>query len=225
MKVIILGCSRQGARLAQLMEAERYEVTVIDIDPSAFNRLENFRGRKVIGNGVDVEVLKRAGIEEVEAFAAVTNGDNRNLMAAQIAKEIFNVPKVVCRVYDPNRAFIYHELGLETVSATTVGARMIRNLLISPKVVRSYQLGEGTAYALELKLGNQTAGKKISDIEMPGEFRISSVVRAQEVSIPDADFVLKENDQIFGVVKIDSLEKVKEITGVHEFVDNFPRGG
>jgi len=225
MKVIILGCSRQGARLAQLMEAEKYEVTVIDIDPSSFNRLENFKGRKIIGNGVDVEVLKRAGIEEVEAFAAVTNGDNRNLMAAQVAKEIFNVPKVVCRVYDPNRAFIYHELGLETVSATTVGARMIRNLLISPKVVRSYQLGEGTAYALEFKLGSKTAGKTIADIEIPGEFRIASIIRSQEVLIPLDDFVLQENDQIFGVVKIDSLEKVKDITGVHDFVDNFPRGG
>jgi trk system potassium uptake protein len=225
MKVIILGCSRQGARLALLMEAEKYEVTVIDNDASSFSRLENFKGRKIVGNGVDVEVLKKAGIEETDAFASVTNGDNRNLMAAQIAKEIFNVPKVVCRVYDPNRAFIYHEFGLETVSATTVGARMIRNLLINPKGLRTYQLGDGTAYAVEFKLGAKTVGKSIKEIEIPNEYRIASVVRNQEAIVPTDDFVLQEGDQVFGVVKIDTLELLKDSIGICDFVDNFPKGG
>ncbi len=132
MKAIIMGCGRVGAQIASMLDSEGHDVTVIDIEPSSFRRLPStFKGRAMVGNGIDQDVLIRAGIQGIDAFAAVTQGDNRNVMAAQIAKHIFNVPKVVCRIYDPIREEVYHSLGLETVSPTTLGARVIKESLES----------------------------------------------------------------------------------------------
>ncbi len=104
MKVVIMGCGRVGAQLATLLEADGHTVTVLDKNASSFHRLpSNFSGTALLGNGVDEEALRRAGIEEADAFVAVTQGDNRNVMAAQIAKHVFNVPRVLCRIYDPLR--------------------------------------------------------------------------------------------------------------------------
>jgi len=129
-KVIILGCGRVGATLASTMDREGHQVSVIDASSDAFRRLDSsFNGETILGNGVDEDVLIKAGIKEADAFAAVTNGDNRNIMASQIAKEIFGVKKVVCRIYDPMRQSTYNELGLETICPTVVGAQMISESL------------------------------------------------------------------------------------------------
>lgn len=126
MKVVILGCGRVGSTLALMLDTEGHQVSVIDKDPDAFRRLgEHFRGQTVTGLGIDVEVLKEAGIEDADAFLAVTNGDNSNIMASQIAKTVFGVPKVLARVYDPLRAQVYRELGIETVSATVLAAGLL----------------------------------------------------------------------------------------------------
>lgn len=126
MKVVILGCGRVGATLAMMMDREGHSVAVIDMSSDSFQRLDNsFGGTTYVGNGIDEEVLIRAGIKEADAFAAVTNGDNRNIMASQIAKEIFKVKKVVCRIYDPIRQSTYNELGLESISPTIVGAELL----------------------------------------------------------------------------------------------------
>ncbi len=232
-KVIILGCGRQGARLAELMEAAHWDVSIVDRQPVSFNRLEEFKGARVVGNGIDIDVLKKAGIEGSNAFAAVTNGDNTNLMTAQVAKYIFKVPLVVCRVYDPRRSSIYHDLGLSTVCGTTVGARMLRNIITAPSVLRLWQLGDGAGMAVELKTGGNTDGKKIRDLEIPGEFRISAVVRDNEVSIPDEGFILKNGDQILGSLRVgpdeqpsSALERIKMMLGIEEDAVNYPlRGG
>ncbi len=134
MKIVILGCGRVGSTLAIMMDREGHEVSVVDYSSDAFQRLDpSFGGETVVGNGVDEDVLIRAGIKEADAFAAVTNGDNRNIMASQIAKEIFHVKKVVCRIYDPMRQSTYNELGLETICPTVVGAQMISDALLSKK--------------------------------------------------------------------------------------------
>lgn len=125
-----MGCGRVGAELAGILEAEGHDVTVLDIEPYAFRRLPpTFRGRKVVGNGIDSEKLVAAGIEDSDAFVVVTQGDNRNIMAAQIAKHVFNVPRVVCRIYDPLREEIYRAMGIQTVSPTKVGASLLRDAL------------------------------------------------------------------------------------------------
>ena len=130
MKVIIMGCGRVGARLAAQLDAEGHTVTVLDNDARSFRwLLPEFGGTALLGNGLDEEVLKRAGMEEADAFVVVTQGDNRNIMAAQIGKHIFNVPKVVCRIYDPLRQELYSTLGLEAISPTTVFAQMLKERL------------------------------------------------------------------------------------------------
>ncbi len=130
MKVVIMGCGRVGGQLAGLLAADGHTVTVLDIDAYSFRRLPpEFNGTALIGNGIDEEVLKKAGIEEADAFVAVTQGDNRNVMAAQIAKHIFNVPKVICRIYDPLRRELYSSLGLEAISPTTVFAQILKEKL------------------------------------------------------------------------------------------------
>jgi trk system potassium uptake protein TrkA len=132
MKVVIMGCGRVGARLASLLEQDGHTVTIIDMDSYSFRRLApNFQGTALIGNGIDEEVLKSAGIEEAGAFVALTQGDNRNIMASQIAKHVFNVPRAVCRIYDPLRRDMYEELGLEAISPTTVFAQILREKLES----------------------------------------------------------------------------------------------
>ena len=131
MKVVILGCGRVGARLAQLLEAEGHNISIIDADPASFDRLpDTFRGTTTLGTGIDVDVLKSAGIEEADAFAAVTDFDNTNIMASQIAKEIFGIDNVLARIYDPGRESLYHELGLETVCPTTLVSTTVRDLLL-----------------------------------------------------------------------------------------------
>ncbi|MFH1454304.1 MAG: NAD-binding protein [Armatimonadota bacterium] len=225
MKVIILGSGRQGARLALLLEAEKYDITVIDKDPLAFNRLENFHGKLILGNGIDEDVLVKAGIKEAYAFAAVTNGDNTNLMAAQIAKIIYKVPKVVCRIYDPRRSGIYHDLGMDTVCSTTTGARMLRNIITTPKVLRQYQMGDGTAVAIELKLGDKIANKKIKDIESPGKFRVSGAVRNHKPVVVTDDFELKPGDQIFGVMATEEIDLLKKVFDIDEYAVNYPLKG
>ncbi len=132
MNVIIMGCGRVGAQLATLLDADGHRVTVLDIDAHSFRRLPpSFGGTALVGDGTDEETLRKAGIAEADAFVAVTQGDNRNVMAAQIAKHIFNVPKVVCRIYDPLRKDIYEALGLDAISPTTVFAKLLRDKLLA----------------------------------------------------------------------------------------------
>ncbi len=130
MKVVIMGCGRVGAELAANLERAGNSVTILDINPDAFRRLAtDFRGRKVVGNGIDQDTLRRACADNPDAFVAVTQGDNRNVMAAQIARHILQVPRVVCRIYDPIREEIYRELGIETISPTRVSARLLMDAL------------------------------------------------------------------------------------------------
>jgi len=127
-----MGCGRVGAQLAGLLDDDGHEVTILDTDSYSFRRLSpTFGGNALIGNGIDEEALKRAGIEEADVFVALTQGDNRNVMATQIAKHIFNVPRAICRIYDPLRQELYNTLGIETFSPTTIFAQMVKEKIES----------------------------------------------------------------------------------------------
>lgn len=130
MRVIILGCGRVGSKLATMLDAEGHQVTIVDLNSDQFRRLApDFKGTAMVGTGIDEDVLRRAGIEQADAFVAVTNGDNTNIMSSQIARVIFGVPKVITRIYDPVRQDTYHAIGLETICPTTIGALTIKNAL------------------------------------------------------------------------------------------------
>jgi trk system potassium uptake protein TrkA len=131
MKVVIMGCGRVGAYLAALLDNEKHQVTILDINPISFGRLApTFKGNALLGDGTDEDSLKKAGIEEADVFLALTQGDNRNVMAAQIAKYIFNVPRVICRIYDPLREELYQTLGLEAISPTIVFSQLLKKKLM-----------------------------------------------------------------------------------------------
>ena len=135
MKVIIMGCGRVGAELATQLDREGHEVIALDINPDALRALPpDFKGRRIVGNGIDQDVLRKAGAAEADAFVAATPGDNRNVMAAQMAKHLFDVPRVVCRIFDPIREEIYRGLGLETISPTRVSAALLKEALLRQPV-------------------------------------------------------------------------------------------
>ncbi len=130
MNVIILGCGRVGSSLARLMYKDGHSVTIIDLQSEAFRRLSaKFKGTRLVGNGIDEDVLRRAGIESCDVFIAVTQGDNRNIMASQIAREVFKVPKVMTRINDPIRADAYRKLGITTLCGTTILSGLIRDYI------------------------------------------------------------------------------------------------
>ena len=134
MKVVIMGCGRVGGRLAGLLDDEGHEVTILDLDDYSFRRLPpEFGGTALVGNGTDEDALKKAGIEKANAFIALTQGDNRNIMACQIAKHIFDVPRVLCRTYDPLRRELFGSLGIEAFSPTTIFAQIIKEKLLEEK--------------------------------------------------------------------------------------------
>jgi trk system potassium uptake protein len=127
MRTVIVGCGRVGASLAKQLSQEGDTVAVVDSSEAAFNRLgEDFAGEMIFGTAVDEEVLRQAGTENADAFVAVTNADTTNIMAAQLAQHLFNVKKVICRIYDPAQADIYRELGLDTICPTTIGAEKVK---------------------------------------------------------------------------------------------------
>ena len=128
MKTIIMGCGRVGAHLASLLDADGHKVTIMDNDSYSFRRLpSDFGGVALLGNGLQQDVLKKAGIESADVFIATTQGDNRNIMSCQIAKHIFNVPRVVCRIYDPLRQELFGNMGIETISPTKIIAQILRD--------------------------------------------------------------------------------------------------
>ncbi|MBI2850398.1 MAG: TrkA family potassium uptake protein [Chloroflexi bacterium] len=132
MNVLIVGCGRVGAWLARLLDADGHQVTVLDTDAYSFRRLRfpgllnEFKGTALVGNGIDQDTLKKAGIEQADVFIALTQGDNRNIMASQIAKHIFKVPRVICRIYDPLRQELYSNLGIGAISPTAIFADLLK---------------------------------------------------------------------------------------------------
>ena len=140
LKLLIVGCGRVGSQIAADMDRSGHQVVIIDQDPNQFSRAASrgvlttdFKGDQVVGNGTDADVLRRAGIENADGFVAVTEGDNRNIMAAQVAKHVFKVPRVVARIYDPERAEAYEKLGLHTICPTIEGAKHIEKTLLDSK--------------------------------------------------------------------------------------------
>lgn len=135
-KVVIVGCGRIGSRLAVQLAAEKHDVTLVDRNPNAFVTAQNrgvippdFAGRLMVGDGTDTDVLRRAGVEDSQWFAALTEGDNRNIMSAQIAKVVFKVPTVVCRIADPIREQAYRKIGLQVFCPTILGVQVVKSML------------------------------------------------------------------------------------------------
>ncbi len=214
MHIIIAGCGRVGSELAKLLSSEGHNVVVIDKSQASFERLSNtFNGVTLVGNGYDPDVLKAAGIEKADAFCAVTNGDNTNIMASQVAKKIFKVPKVIARVYDPRRADIYRTLGLDIISGTILFAAMIRDKIIESRF-SSYLIETGELGVIEIDIEDKFKGKLVEEINIPGEFLVTAVVKKKQTVIPGPKTVLEKGDKVMAVVKTTSLDKIRQKFGL-----------
>ncbi len=216
MYIIIIGCGRVGARVATLLSEEGHNVVIIDKNISAFKRLgATFNGVTLVGSGFELDVLKEAGIEKADAFCSLTNGDNTNIMASQVAKKIFRVPRVIARVYDSARAHIYETLGLEILSGTVLFAAMIRDKLMD-KRLSSFIIETGDLGIIELDVPASLSGKTASDVAIANEFIVTTVVKGrdphgQDIIIPLPDTHLEKGDKVYGIVRTESIQKIKEL--------------
>ena len=214
MDVIIVGCGRVGSELAKLLTSEGHNVVVIDKNQDAFDRLGNtFNGLSLVGNGFDLVLLRQAGIEKADAFCAVTNGDNTNLISAQVAKKIFKVSKVIARIYDPRRANIYRALGLDILSGTILFASMIRDKIVESRF-SSYLIETKDLGVIEIEVKDNLIGKTIQEVNLPQEFLVVALRRVEGVIIPEPKTVLKAKDILMAVVRVASLQKIKDKFGI-----------
>jgi trk system potassium uptake protein TrkA len=203
-----------GSELAKLLSGEGHNVVVIDKAQSSFDRLGNtFNGLTLVGNGFSLDLLRQAGIEKADAFCSVTNGDNTNLISAQVARKIFKVPKVIARIYDPQRANIYTALGLDILSGTILFASMIRDKIVESRF-SSYLIESKDLGVLEIDVKDDLAGKAVSDINVPGEFMVVALRRLEGVVIPEPKTPVRKKDVLMAVVKVESLGKIKEKFGL-----------
>lgn len=197
MHLVIVGCGRVGCLLAQQMSAEGHSVAVVDKNPQSFKRLgREFRGQTVLGIGFDRDTLREAGIEHADALAAVTNGDNSNYITATVARDVFRVPHVVARIYDPQREAIYRELGIRTISSTSWAVHTIRRILRSDETVSSIQFGGGEVEMVEIPIEGRLVGHLVRDLSVPGEIMPVVIVRRGRAFLPTPGVFLEDGDVV-----------------------------
>jgi len=199
------------------MASEGHEVIVIDRNPQALASLGlSFKGRTVHGVGFDKDVLIEAGIEDADAFAATSISDNANIIAARIARNIFHVPKVVARLYDPRRAEIYQRLGLQTISTTNMGAERIRELLTFVELEPVMTFGGGEVRMVTLDTPHRIIGQLVKHLVIPGEINVIAITRKGHAFIPLMGTEFRSGDLIHLTILSTSLERFKDMIGLGE---------
>jgi trk system potassium uptake protein TrkA len=201
-----------GADLATDLSVHQHEVAVVDSNPNAFLRLgKAFRGKAIEGIGFDRDTLVQAGIERADGFASVTSGDNTNIVAAMIARNVFRVPKIVARIADPQRAEIYRRLGIPTISPTIWGANEIREMLVTPDLSSRFTFGSGEVELIHFRVAPRLVGHTAGEIISPARFNVVSIVRGGRAFIPTAGTQLAEGDLVYVAAEAGSLTKLEEI--------------
>jgi trk system potassium uptake protein len=214
MHVVIVGCGRVGSGLARIIEDRGHSVAVIDKDPRAFRRLHSgFAGKQVTGIGFDRERLEEAGIGTADAVAAVTSGDNSNILTARVARETFGIERVVARIYDPRRAIIYERLGIPTIATVqwTID-RVLRRLI--PEAEETDWIDPSAGVALiEREVAANWAGRPLADVEIPGVARAVAVARMGNAQIAAPDLVTQDGDVVYLAVAVGHVAEVDEYLG------------
>lgn len=212
MKIIIAGCGRLGALLAGKLSAEGHAVVVIDRDPCAFEALgENFKGERIRGIVFDRAVLERAGAAHSDAFIAVAGGDNANVVAAMIARDIYRIPRTVARIVDPRRAEIYRRLGLVTVSSDSWASNEITALVLHKQLVRDVSLGDGEVQLVKVSLPPRLAGRSVAHLTMPGEVTVVAIVRGGKSFIPAGAAAFHDGDIVELAVLTSAMARLKSM--------------
>jgi trk system potassium uptake protein TrkA len=212
MHVVIVGCGRVGSTLARQLVAQSHSVTVVDRKKSAFQRLgEGFTGRTLAGIGFDRDVLIEAGIQEAGAVAAVTNGDNSNILVARVARENFRIDKVVARIYDPKRAEVYQRLGIATVATVTWTAERVMRRILPEESGIEWVDPTAKVTVIEREIPQALVGKRYSNFDVPGRVKVVAVNRLGAASIPTDDLVGQEGDIVHFAVATPDLNDVMAI--------------
>ena len=198
MRVVVMGCGRVGASLADALSRIGHEVAIIDRDPKAFHRLSpEFTGQRVLGMGFDREVLLRAGIEGAGAFAAVSSGDNSNIISARVARETFGVQRVVARIYDAKRAAVYERLGIPTVATVPWTTDRLLHALIRDTEPAKWRDPTGTVAVAEAPLHEDWVGHRVTDLEVATGARVAFLIRFGTGVLPEPKTVVQSGDQVY----------------------------
>lgn len=212
MRFVIVGCGRVGSQLASRLSIQGHQVAIVDRDPAAFQRLSpSFKGQKVEGVGFDRDVLIAAGIERADGFASVTNGDNTNVVSARIARQVFRVPKVVARIWDPRRADIYRRFGLQTISPTEWAATRIAELLCHPGMTVVQTLGNGEVSVVEIEVSAHLAGHRVNELVISGESSVVALVRQGRATVPTLGTTLQMGDVVQLSVQSTAMGRLAEM--------------
>lgn len=210
MHVIVVGCGRVGRDIAMSLDRDGHSVSVIDKDRNAFHELpDTFSGKAVLGFGFDREHLEQAGIRQADAVAAVTNGDNSNILTARIARETYEVAHVVARIYDPRRAVIYRQLGIATVAAVAWTTDQVLRRLFPEKSVAEWTDASGTVSLLERALPDSWAGRKLIELEEGNRFRLVALSRGGEARLYGPELVGQEGDILHLVVRREAQDELE----------------
>jgi len=212
MKIIVVGCGRVGAGLALTLQRRGHSVTVVDMEPLAFEKLgAQFKGRTVQGIGFDRGVLVEAGIERADGLAATTASDEANVLVARIARDFFHVPKVVARLFDQRQAEIYRRLGLQTIAPSAWGVQRIADLLLHSPLDTVFSLGSGEVELVEMELPPLLEGKTVRDLTVAGELHIVSISRLNKTFLPTLGTIFRAGDLLHLAVLTTSTNKLKEL--------------
>ncbi|MCS7181170.1 MAG: TrkA family potassium uptake protein [bacterium] len=207
MYIIIVGCGKVGTYLAKLLD-ENNNVVVIDKEEKNLEKLTDFNGLTILGDALDIEVLKMAGIEKADAIAVMTNNDNVNIIVGQVSKKMFNVPKVIIRISDPNKEKICKLFDIEIINTTSLTASLVNDGL-TKKLVYPYILENKELTLVEIE-GKELKGKKIEEINTNGLLNIFAIIRNGKGIIPEKNMKIEENDIIIGIVEKTNLNKFRK---------------
>jgi trk system potassium uptake protein TrkA len=211
---VIMGCGRVGSTLALILESQGHSVAVIDRTQEAFRRLGSaFGGRRVNGVGFDRDCLREAGIEEADAFAAVSSGDNSNILAARVARETFGVDNVVARIYDPGRAEVYQRLGIPTVATVRWTADQMLRRLLPHGAEPEWRDPSGTVRLADVAVDPAWIGERVSRIEQETGGRVAFLTRFGEGLLPVADTVLQDGDLVHVLMRESEADAVESALG------------
>lgn len=207
MHVVVVGCGRVGSELAGALQHQDHTVSVIDKRKDAFRRLpKGFTGNRILGFGFDRDTLVEAGVHDAGAMAAVTSGDNSNIMAARVARETFEVENVVARIYDPRRAVIYQRLGIPTVATVAWTTDQVLRRLVPRDTVADWTDSSGGVGLVERNLTSAWAGKKLSSLVTPGSFALAAVTRLGATLVAQPDLVGQDGDILHIMVDLSALD-------------------